>query len=240
MAASALEKNVATFCSVAVGGSPPTYTRRACRVACCEGAASAPAEHRVTPEQLQLAPRASAFRQCWARLIGGPCRQAGRLDLPTACLWVSSGAPVGCGHVSASTVRTQGRWVRARRRAERRARQRGRLEACHAGHHKAGRHARHHAARRRLVEACADASPPRSGACFSCHYCAARPGHPLLNCVQGTSTVQTRHDNVVPDLTSSPAGEGAARGNGLQTESAVLTSTCAPSSPSSCSQAHEV
>jgi len=71
MAASALEKNVATFCSVAVGGSPPTYTRRACRVACCEGAASAPAEHRVTPAQLQLALRASEFRQCRARLMTG-------------------------------------------------------------------------------------------------------------------------------------------------------------------------
>jgi len=135
-------------------------------------------------------------------------------------------------------VRTQGRRVCARRRAERWARQRGRLEACHAGHHKAGRHARHHAAWRRLVEACADASPPRSGACFSCHCSAALRGHPLSHCVQDSSTVGTSLDNVVPDLTSSHAGEGAARGNGLQTGSAVLTSTCAPSSPSSCKQAH--
>ena len=43
MAARAFEKKVATFCSVAVGGRPPTYTRRACRVACCDGAATMPA-----------------------------------------------------------------------------------------------------------------------------------------------------------------------------------------------------
>ena len=45
MAASAFEKKVATFCSVAVGGKPPTYTRRACRVACCDGAATMPGAH---------------------------------------------------------------------------------------------------------------------------------------------------------------------------------------------------
>lgn len=37
MAASALEKKVAMFCSLPVGGRPPTYTLRACRVACCDG-----------------------------------------------------------------------------------------------------------------------------------------------------------------------------------------------------------
>jgi len=42
-AASALLMKVAMFCSLAVGGRPPTYTRRACRVACCVGAASAAA-----------------------------------------------------------------------------------------------------------------------------------------------------------------------------------------------------
>lgn len=43
-AASALLMKVAMFCSLAVGGRPPTYTRRACRVACWLGAASAAAE----------------------------------------------------------------------------------------------------------------------------------------------------------------------------------------------------
>lgn len=43
-AASALLMKVAIFCSLAVGGRPPTYTRRACRVACWLGAASAAAE----------------------------------------------------------------------------------------------------------------------------------------------------------------------------------------------------
>lgn len=37
MAASAFEKKVAMFCSLPVGGRPPTYTLRACRVACCDG-----------------------------------------------------------------------------------------------------------------------------------------------------------------------------------------------------------
>ena len=36
-AANALLKKVAMFCSLAVGGSPPTYILLACRVACCEG-----------------------------------------------------------------------------------------------------------------------------------------------------------------------------------------------------------
>lgn len=58
-AASALEKKVAMFCSLAVGGSPPTYTLRACRVACWEGPAAAnaaasvrPAGHGVRPRQV--------------------------------------------------------------------------------------------------------------------------------------------------------------------------------------------
>lgn len=37
IAARALEKKVAMFCSLPVGGRPPTYTLRACRVACCDG-----------------------------------------------------------------------------------------------------------------------------------------------------------------------------------------------------------
>ena len=36
-AAKALLKKVAMFCSLAVGGRPPTYIRLACRVACCDG-----------------------------------------------------------------------------------------------------------------------------------------------------------------------------------------------------------
>ncbi len=40
MAASAELKKVAMDCSFEVGGRPPTYTRRAWRVACCEGAAA--------------------------------------------------------------------------------------------------------------------------------------------------------------------------------------------------------
>ena len=44
-AARALEKKVAMFCSLAVGGRPPTYTLRACRVACWLGGCTTPAQH---------------------------------------------------------------------------------------------------------------------------------------------------------------------------------------------------
>ena len=40
-AARAFEKKVAMFCSLPVGGRPPTYTLRAWRVACCDGGCAA-------------------------------------------------------------------------------------------------------------------------------------------------------------------------------------------------------
>lgn len=52
-AARALEKKVAMFCSFAVGGKPPTYTRLACLVACCEGGCAA--HHKVAPSVQQIA-----------------------------------------------------------------------------------------------------------------------------------------------------------------------------------------
>lgn len=71
-AARALLKNVAMFCSLAVGGKPPTYIRRACRVACCEGGWTEPVQKemgnqdwpKAQQESVQDGPEANTVACC--------------------------------------------------------------------------------------------------------------------------------------------------------------------------------